>query len=180
MQYFKGDELELKFEASGKPILDSLSAQKSMFFSDAYVCFKLGELLYDMARAPLANAIARDIFRESFSTIFESFSVAGSFESYLTVFRNIFGEDVDVQFTVPGPGKLQIDIIAAGVQISDLVARSIVNNAYVFDEVIDYDEDNIVVQGIKGFQSQYELEQMLYEMVPDGIYTIITLTIGEG
>lgn len=177
-QFFKGDAEELKYYNSGLPIIDQIIGQKDLFFDDAYGCFVLGELLYDNDYAPLARAIPREIFRESFSTIFESFIVAGTFESYLTVFRNIFGDDVDVQFTVPGPGRLQIDIEAAGFQLSDFVARYIENNAYVFDEIIDDEGDNIVFQTVKGFESQYELEQMLFEMVPDGIYTEITLTVG--
>lgn len=178
-QYFKGDELEVKFVNAGTPISDNLSQQKSLFFDDAYACFLLGELLYDNDLSPLANAIPRAIFRESFATIFDAFLVAGSFESYLTVFENIFGEDVVVEFTVPAPGKLLIDIEAAGILLSDFAARTIENNAYVFDEVIDDEGDNIAFQTVKGFESQYELEQMLFEMVPAGIYTEITLTLGS-
>jgi hypothetical protein len=102
-QYFKGDDLEKKFYRVPLSIINLRSNQKDAFFNEAFECFKLGELLYDSLRAPLARAIDRDIFRESFFTIFEAFVVAGSFESYLTVFRQIFGDDVDVQFTVPAP-----------------------------------------------------------------------------
>ncbi len=175
--FFKGDAQENKFYESAKPMSDALSQQKTLFFDEAYACFILGELLYDTERAPLANAIPRTIFRTSFSTIFDAFLVAGSFESYLTVFRNIFGDDVDVVFTVPDPGKLNIDITATGVEETLFVARSIDDDAYVFDEIIDDEDDNIVFQTVKGFQSQYELEQMLFEMVPTGIYTEITLAL---
>lgn len=178
-QFFKGDATEQKYYLSGLPISEQLSAQKSLFFDDAYACFVLGELLYDNDYAPLARAIPREIFRESFATVFDAFLTAGSFESYLTVFRNIFGDDVEVTFTVPAPGKLNIDIVAAGFQLSDFIAREIVANAYVFDEIIDDEDDNIVFQTVKGFESQYELQQMLFEMVPAGIYTEITLTVGE-
>jgi len=178
VQFFKGDQTELKYYNSALPILDNLIQQRDLFHEDAYGCFVLGELLYDNNYAPLARAIPREIFRESYATIFEAFLEAGTFESYLTVFRNIFGDDVEVDFTVPDPGKLNIDIVAAGFQLSDFIARRIVANAYVFDEIIDDEGDNIVFQTVKGFESQYELEQMLFEMVPDGIYTEITLTVG--
>lgn len=178
-QFFKGDATELKYYACGQPISDLLSAEKDAFYSDAYACMVLGELLYDNNYAPLSNAIARDIFRDSFSAIFEAFLTVGSFEAYLLVFRKIFGDDVEVTFGVPAPGKLTIDIVAAGVALSDFIARSIEDDEYVIDEVVDDDDDNIAFQTIKGFESQYELEQMLFEMVPDGIYTEISLTIGE-
>lgn len=188
-QFFKGDATELKYYNSGLTISDQMSAQKSLFYDDAYACFVLGELLYDNDYAPLARAIPRDIFRESFATVFDAFLTAGSFESYLTVFRNIFGDEVEVEFvadnlTTPpdpllGAGRLQINIVAAGFQISNFITRYIENNEYVFDTIIDDEGDNIVFQTVKGFESEYELKQMLFEMVPNGIYTEITLTVGE-
>lgn len=182
MQKYKGDAIELKYEASASPLLDDLSLQKDEFFDGAYECFILGDLLYNENRAPLSNAIVQRIFRESFTAIFDSFLVAGTFESYIDVFTNIFGEDVEIDFTVPAPGKLEIDITATGLEESNFVARHIVNNHYSFDNVIYYEpgpvQDNIVFQTVKGFQTEYELRQMLFEMVPSGIYTTITLSFG--
>lgn len=177
-QFFKGDATEQKYFDSGKTIIDQLSVQKTDFFDDAYACFILGELLYDNDRSPLANSISRDIFRESFSTIFDSFLLAGSFESYITVFQNIFGSDVEITFTVPAPGKLNIDIVATDITLYNIAVRTISGDSYVIDEIIDDEDDFIVLQAIKGFESQYELEQMLYEMVPAGIFTEISLTVG--
>lgn len=177
MQYFKGDETEVKFYSVGQPILDSVSQQRQAFFDGAYSSFVLGELLYDLKLAPLTTAIPRSIFRESFATVFDAFLEAGSFESYLTVFRNIFGNGVGVVFTVPAPGKLTIAITASAVELSKFIARYISSNAYVFDHVVTQDSDNIVFQSLKGFQTQYELEQMLREMVPAGIFTTISLTL---
>lgn len=180
-QYFKregADPKELLYYNSGAPLMDSRSLEKDEMFEDAFNCFLLGDVLYDLNRAPLARAIPQEIFRESFSVVFEAFISAGTFESYLTVFRKIFGDLVDVTFTVPNPGHLQIDIIAEGVEESGFLARMIENNAYVYNQIIDDEGDRIVFQTIKGFQSQYELEQMLFEMVPNGIFTEITLSFG--
>lgn len=178
-QYFKGDATEKKYYESGRSIARNLSNQKTEFFDNAYGCFVLGELLYDNDYAPLANAIPREIFRESFETIFDSFLIAGSFEAYLIVFRNIFGDDVEVEFTVPAPGKLQIDITATGLAIYGTIVRQIVDDAYEYFTLTDNEGDRIVLQGVKGFETQYELEQMLFEMVPAGIFTDINLTVGE-
>jgi hypothetical protein len=179
MQFFKGDSTELKYYESGRTILETLSGQKSEFFTECYGCFVLGELLYDNNYAPLANAIPRDIFRESFAILFESFLAAGSFESYITVFQNIFGADVEITFTVPAPGKLNIDIVASGLETYGMTIREIIDDAYEYFTLVDDEGDRIVLQAVKGFESQYELEQMLFEMVPAGIYTEITLTVGE-
>lgn len=177
-QLFKGDELELKFYNSLKTVFDTVSAQKDLFNEGAYTTYALGEMIWDAGRAPLTNAIVRNIFREAFPEIVQAFIEVGTFEAYLSVFRKIFGDDVDVEFTVPAPGKLGIDIVATGLDISDFIARYISGNDYYFDEVVDHENDNIAFQGVKGFQTQYEVEQMLFEMVPDGIYTTISLTIG--
>lgn len=174
--YKKEDAVELQYYNSVAPLSDILSGERDDFFEDAYECFVLGEVLYDTNRTPLANAIRRDIFRVSFAAIFESFLAAGSFESYLTVFRKIFGDDVEVDFTVPAPGKLNIDITATGVELTNFVAREIFSDAFVYSPMITQDGvDNIVFQSIKGFTSEYELEQMLFEMVPAGVFTQITL-----
>lgn len=180
MQNFKGDATELKYDGAAEPIMTQLSEDKDEFFDEAYACFVLGEVLYDSMRAPLANAIKREIFRESFSSIFQAFVEVGTFESYLTVFRNIFGDEVDVEFTVPAPGRLQINIEASDLILSNFAARYIEDNTYLFDTVVDDAGDKILFRTVKGFQSQYELEQMLFEMVPAGIFTEISLTVGTG
>lgn len=176
-QKFKGDDFELKMEACASAIHDDVETQLDLFFEDAYLAMNLGDVIYESGRSPLANAIDQAIFRESFVEIFEAFVIAGSFASYITVFEKIFGDSVEIDFTIPAPGKLNIDIIAEEIVLTNFVARYIDNNAYVFDNVVTQDGDQIVFQSIKGFKTQYELEQMLHEMVPAGIFTDISLEL---
>ncbi len=188
MQKFKGDTTEDKFIASGSPIMDQMSMAKDDFFEGAYDCGPLGDLLHDIKRSPLANAVKLEVFRNFYNTIYEAFRYSGSFESYLTVFAKIFGDSVEVEFNAdnlttpsspPGPGRLEINIIAEELELFNFVARHISNNAYLFDDVVQYDDDeqdNIIFQTIKGFHTEYELNQMLREMVPAGIFTQISLT----
>lgn len=179
MQKFKDDAIENKFIEAGSPILDALSMSKDDFFDGAYDCGPLGDLLHEGDRSPLSNAIKLEIFRNCFNTVYENFRSSGTFESYLVIFAKIFGDTVDVEFTVPGPGKLQIAITASELELFDFVARHIHDNDYLFDDVVYYDDDgqdNIIFQTVKGFHTQYELEQMLFELVPAGIFTEITLT----
>lgn len=174
----KGDQEELKFFNSSSPVLSDLELSRDEFFNNCYTCFVLGEVIFDGNFSPLVNAVPRDIFRKTFADIFDSFVVAGSFESYLSVFRKVFGASVDVTFTVPAPGKLQIDIIADTLVLETFIARRIEGNQYIFDDIIDDQSETIVFQAVEGLESQYELEQMLFEMVPAGIFTDINLTIG--
>lgn len=178
-QYFKGDSEELKFYNSVSPLIDVLSQDHDDFFDECYSCYILGELLYDNNLSPLSNAIDRELFRTSFKSIVDAFVDVGTFEAYISVFEKIFGESVNLTFTIPAAGKLEIDIIASEIELTDFVAREIGEDAYVFSEIETQDEiDTLVFQSIQGFTSQYELEQMLFEMVPAGIYTEITLTLG--
>lgn len=182
MQNFKNDDIELQYINSGNPLFDMLSLSKDEFYDGAYYCGPLGDLLHDVNRSPLADAIDPDIFRTSFNTIYEAFAHSGSFESYLTVFADIFGDDVAVTFAVPGPGQLNISIIAQDLVLDDFVARHISFDTYLYDDVVWYDSTpasgNIIFSSVKGFKTQYELEQMLFEMVPDGVFTTITLSFG--
>lgn len=177
-QYYKGDEPELKFYNSIQPTLAIHSTYKNEFELEAFSCFVLGEILFDNQLSSLTNAIPREIYRETYAQLFEVFRLGGTFESFIDVFKRIFGDDVVVDFTVPAPGKLLIDIEAAGLQLSPWVAKSISGDAFIFDNIVDDEGDNIVFQGIKGFETQEEVETMLFQLVSAGIYTEITLTLG--
>lgn len=178
MQYFKGDPTELKFDAASMPILTQLSNEKSEFFAEAYETQELGAIIFDSKQAPLTNAIPRDIFKLAFKEIFDAFVKVGTFGAYITVFKKIFGDDVEIVFAVPSPGKLTINITASNLELSDFITRYILDNAYFFDEIVTHDGDNIAFQTVTGLSSEYELEQMLFEMVPIGIFTEINLTLG--
>lgn len=179
VQFFKETDLKEKrvYEIL-KPLFDNLSNERDLFFTDSYSNFMLGQAIWDADASPLANVIPREIFRTSFSSIFESFLEAGSFEGYLNVFRQVFGANVDVTFTVPSAGKLLIDIVASDLELDFFTVREIISNSYIYDNLITQDLDNIMLRSVKGITTQYELEQMLFELVPSGIYTQITLTAG--
>lgn len=178
MKYFKGDEKEKKIYLSGDGMLSSISLSLSEYFEDVYGSKPLGEFLYDEKRFPLTNAIKREIFIGCFQELFQAWAFCGTFESYILVFKKIFGEDVEIVFTVPGPGKLVIDITATGLQDYEFLARSIVDEAYVSDTVVDEVDDTIVFSTVQGIETQSELEKVLFTMVPNGIYTTVSLTIG--
>ncbi len=176
MQNFKGDETELKFRNSAEPVLSDLSLAKDDFYEGCFETAPLGDIIHESNRSPLTNAVKKEIFRLAFKEIFDAFIQVGTFEAYITVFKKIFGDSSTVTFTVPAAGKLNISIEATEIVLSDFISRTIEDNAYEFDEIVDYDLDNIAFQSIQGFATQYELEQMLFEMVPAGIFTDIDLT----
>ena len=178
-QKFKGDATELKFENSAEPILSAIGLALDDFFENSYICEQLGALIYDDKRSPLVNAIRKEIFVTVFNTIFTSaFVRVGTFEAYLDVFRKVFGDEVEVEFTVTGPGKLEIDITADTFALYEILERRIVDGSYVNNHILTDAGDIIAAYVVKGIESEYELNKMLFEMVPGGIYTQIFLTIG--
>ncbi len=207
MQKFKGDDTENKFINAGVPAFDLIDAEQDAFEAGAYDAAPLGDILWTDERAPLAQTIKQEIFRDAFQEIFLQFKVAGTFESYIAIFKKVFGNQVDVNFTVPAPGKLTMAVTVQGFSLDDIIdddsdsiitqdgvdhivvktrnavdlaialVREFVDGMSVYYELIDSDGDNIGFQFIKGFKTPYELEQMLFEFVPAGIFTTITLTI---
>ena len=178
LQAFKeNDALETRVRDVALPTLELLGNERDLFYEGAYTAFPLGGVLYDLMRSPLAGVIFRENFIISFFAIHASFVRPGVFEFYLEIFRTIWGEDVEVEFTVPNPGVLLINISALSIQLFDFAARRIVSNAYVYDEIIDEDGDTIVFQVSVGIRTQSEVDALINEISPQGVYIEATLTL---
>jgi hypothetical protein len=210
-QFFKGDDIELKYYNAAVNAFIALSSARDDFFNGAFDAGPLGDILFTDMRGPLANAINQDVYRSSFNEIYNQFRYGGNFESYLDVFRKIFGPNVDVQFTVTAPGKLTIAIVANGFDLAqieleggtydgdtlitqtgsyDIILKArkdidaetaevkfIIDDAYQYYDLVTQEGDILGFQTLKGFKSQYEVEQMLFELVPAGIFVTINLTL---
>ena len=157
--------------------MDLLSAERDEFFLEAYSCFLLGEVLYDTGASTISTAMTRDVFRTAFFAIFDSFVEGGSLESYMTVFRAIFGPDVAVVFDVPNPGHLTINIEALNISTEILEGRRIVGNAYQYEPILDSDGEPILAQVTRGIKTQQDMDVLMPELTPDGIFVETTLTI---
>lgn len=178
MQAFKeNDTKEVRVRDVALPTLELLGSVRDEMYAGAYECFKLGDVFINLNCAPLANAIPAEAFRKSFFAIFEYFTRPGTFEFYMTVFKAIFGDDVAVEFIVPEEGHLQINIEALTVQLDFALARRIVSNAYVYDEIMTGAGDNLMFQGTTGLKTQSEIDALMAELVPAGVFSETTLTL---
>lgn len=172
------DELELRVRDCFLEVLNPLGVERDDFYDGAHECFVLGDVLFALKRSPIGEAVGLENFRRTFYTLHDYFQRPGTFEFYLTVFRAIWGEDVGVTFTVPSPGVLEINVEALNLDTFDLVARRIVNNVYLRDEIITQpDGDNLAVRSFLGIRTQEQFENFLTELAPAGIYVEGTLTI---
>lgn len=160
------------------PILEPLEDERDLFFADAYNAKPLGEVLYELGRDPLVGVITEEIYADSFPAIHELFTRPATFEYYLTVFRAIFGENVNVTFSVPAPGKLLINADALDPETFRILARRIVDDAYLYNLVITTDtEDYITAVGTQGIKTQNEMDALIFELSVAGIWTVCTLTL---
>lgn len=177
LQAFKEtDETEGKVRDAILPFSELRDSELDEFFVGAFTCFVLGDVLY-LTGHPMSGVIPQDVFRMSFPEIHQLFTRPGTFEFYLDVFRAVWGEDVVVEFTVPDPGKLLINIESLAVVEYIALAREIIDNVYVFHELVDHVGDNLIFQGSQGLKTQEEAEALVNEFRPAGIWTETTLSI---
>lgn len=178
LQRFKeNDETEAKVIATAMPTLEALGADHDAFWEGAYSCYIFGEVLYDLGRDPMSGVIPREVYRQSFPAIHQLFSRPGTFEFYLTVFRSIWGEDVEIEFVIPSPGLLNINVAALGIGTFQFLAREIVDDLYVFSSMVDHSGDNIMFQDTMGIKTQAEIDALISELSPYGIIVDATLTL---
>lgn len=210
VQLFKGDALELKMAEVGLAPANSIALSLDLFFQGAYSSRPLGEFLYDQNRIPLVNAIKREIFIQSFRELLDAFAYAGTLESYISLFKKIFGEDVQIEFTMQGPsgglaeyafiddegdfivdgdgdvlyfgepfaaGRLNIDIQTAADTEFNATIKEIFNEQYFESQFVDSDGDNLVFSSLLGIETESELRAIVFVLVPNGIYTEISLII---
>lgn len=180
VQAFKeNDETEKAVADAADSMFTPVIAARDSFFGGAYIAKPLGDVLRASQGTPIAKAINPQVFRDTFPNLFESFTYTGTFRAYLYALQKIFGEDVDVTFTIPAPGRLQVDVIATNLSDFDFQVAEIDGPVYVFSTIVDDVGDTIVFSSFLGFETQYELEQLFSEMVPQGIFVEVTLQIGE-
>ncbi len=177
MQLFKENDItEPLITGLAMPTLVELGLERDAFFLNAFTCYLLGEVLFDLERDPLASVITREVYRTSFPAIHELFTRPGTFEFYMDVFRKVFTEDVDVEFVIPGPGRLQINITALGFESFYILTRRIVDDAYVYERLVTSDaNDPIVGRGTRGIKTQEEIEGLMAEISAYGVFTEVTL-----
>ncbi len=158
------------------PTLELLGADRDTFFNECFESYLFGDVLYDLDRDPLVDVITQLVYRSSFPAIHDLFTAPGTFEFYISVFERIFPDDLDIQFEIPDPGKLTITITALTLQSFNLMARSIVDDVYVYDTLVTSDlNEPIMGHGPAGIKTQAEMDGLITEISAYGVYTTVVL-----
>jgi len=180
LQRFKrNDETEEKILNAGVTILEELASHRQDFWNGAFTALPLGDVLYGLERDPLVGVILPETYRESYPAIHELFTRPSTFEFYLDVLKSVWGENATIEFVIPGPGRLDINIVALEVELQAFLARRIENNMYFFDEVETQDGETILFQGTLGIKTQREADALINEISAHGVITKINLTIED-
>ena len=163
MQYFKGDDIEIKLSGSAQAVFQNLQTELTAWFNDAYNSAGLGAILYDRNLVPLSQTIARDVFIKNYGEILRRWEYVGSFESYLYVFMQIFGPQTQITFEKLAPGALKIYIVTDQTGFINWLSQKA-------QEIRTQSGQPLMFKQILGIENFYEVQGVLDSLNPAGIH----------
>jgi hypothetical protein len=175
VQNFKGDAIELKMQEVANPLFDLTNIALDEFYEGGFEANEFLLMLYDESRMPFSERINRDAFVPFVKQALINFPVIGTFEVYLFILVSIFGADSEIRFYVTDAGKLEIDVEAATNSEFTFIGRQFVDGSYEFFDMIDSEGDTLILRGVAGIDTEYELNLLFSEIMPAGITPAITL-----
>lgn len=170
MQYFKGDDIEIKLSGSAQAVFENLQAELTAWFNDAYDGAGLGAILYDNNLVPLSQTIARDVFIKNYGEILRRWEYVGSFESYLYVFMQIFGPQTQITFEKLAPGALKIYIVTDQTGFINWLTQQ-------GQEIRTQSGQPLMFKQVLGIENFYEVQGVLDSLNPAGIYLEVDLRL---
>lgn len=173
VQNFKGDDTELKMQAVAEPAMTVCSNSLDAYFAGAYSASDFLLAVYDAGRMPFSERVPRDSFVDFFNQALQMFPFTGTFESYCFILKSIFGEESEILFEVTAPGKLQITVDSEALLNFDWILTERVDGVDVVYEMVTSDGYTLGFTGIPGIDSQSKIEQLISELIPNGIVPIV-------
>lgn len=178
MQPFKpNDPKEAKLVRVFSPILNLISNNITELYEGAYEANDLGRVFYETKCDPMTNVVDEQTYVESFGAFHDLFTRAGTFEYYLNLFRSIWGNSVQVEFVIPNDGHLQINIEALSSNLDNFGYREIIGDIYTYGEILDHSGDEIMFQTSAGLKDQEDVNRMMIELTPQGVFVETNLNI---
>ncbi|MHA2782607.1 Ig-like domain-containing protein [Vibrio harveyi] len=124
-QLFRTDEAceffyGITLEAKQRVIVDELVKMNSEIVGSK----SFGYLLYDNNTFPVLTGLDRDFFAENYMGILKAMQTAGTYDSYIIVIEQVVGDGVGIEFTVPKPRVLSINIFNVESYTTKLITPS--------------------------------------------------------
>lgn len=173
VQYFKGDETELKFYQAGAPLMDAISLDLTSFSEEAYAAADFLLMLYDEGRFPFSDRVPREAFVAFIMGCISNSNFIGTYESYIFLIQSIFGAQSTIFFDETDPGKLNLTVSTS----SSLEFDFVVLDGSTITTLLTADGETLSLFGIAGIENEAELNALLAEFVPAGIYPNIELVL---
>lgn len=162
----KNDAVEAKVSAVPEAALSVIDTAQDEFFEGAPTCAAFLLSLYDAGRLSFSDRIGREYFLSFFRELVANAEELGSFEVILFVLRAVFGEDTEIFFEVPAPGKLEIDIASYDDMLFSVVGVDEDGETALISE----EGDEIIGSQVLGIETEAELRNLLAEIVIGGVY----------
>lgn len=103
-----------KFYNSFLGVFNYLEVQRNRFYDNCYFVNALADFLY--GSVPASQAMPIEEWRMSFNHIIQAFNLSGTYETYITMFKGLFGNNALITFEILNPAdlKITIDISSGG------------------------------------------------------------------
>ena len=138
-----------------------------IWISDAYKNHQLGQMLHESNSFELGAYLKEAFIREKYDLVVEAFAHLGTYEAYILLLKATFGEDITIVFTNPSAGVLNVTVDNYGVDGDNLTTQ-------VPDNLTTQVPENLVTRKIDSLLSPKEMELLLQQMVPEGIFATFT------
>lgn len=110
VQLFRDREFSERFDAWTARVKNLQAGMLWRFNDEIETSVTMGYFIYDNNLSDLVPFFSRDYFAQNFTAIIDAFKIAGTFESYLIIIRSALGADTEINFEVPTPSHLIINI----------------------------------------------------------------------
>lgn len=177
LQKFKiNDTVEQKFIDIGQGVLSLIDQDLDAFYENGSESDPFLLMLYDEGRMPFSQRVPRNAFISFFRNLTDRFPFMGSFESFIFIMKQIFGETTEILFEIPSPGILEV-VVNAGQSVDyEAIAREFTPPDVLTNyQLVTDDEDQLIFRGIAGISTEAELNLLFAEIIPAGVIRHITL-----
>ena len=132
----------------------------------------LGQALYDSGALNFSFEVDREYFLENYVAILSAMQNAGTFETYITLIKNLIGQNSTITFETPEKGHLKIKVLEG-----DFIERRLITHtgAWLSANTLDQDDPVGIIATTK--LSEYTLNQatnVIKNLTPAGIFVEVS------
>ncbi len=165
-QYFRNDDDTKKIHSVFEQAKKTNNVSLKLMHENIIGSYALGKAILDSGIVDFGFKVDEEYFVQNYVAILEAMQKAGILDTYVILIKRLLGAGVDVQFTMPNPGHLQLNV-----QEVESRARALVNRdkKYIMAKTSSGLKAIVVKQRI----TEYSLSQaikVIQNITPAGIF----------